>query len=136
MSGGLYNAAVQAIAKKILVADITADGNGAGVDISKYEGFGQFVAEIKNIAGTTPTLALKLQHSDDDAAADPYADVTGGAFAAATDASNLEQALLLNLSSLKKYVRVAEDIGGTSSPRFFAAVVLFGFHKDRTQKDA
>jgi hypothetical protein len=59
--------------------------------------------------------------------------VVGGGFASATDAANLFQTLTLNTNGLKKWVRVAKDIGGTSSPRFVASVVLVAFRKDRSQ---
>lgn len=141
----LMNAAVQGIGVQILpVAEIFVDGNGDGVDITKYEGWGAFVMDVKPIGGSDPTLALKLQHSDDDGDDDPYVDVPGGAFAVAAGAgdlpyassTNLFQTKSLNLSSLRGWVRVVKTLGGSDTPDFFGNVVMFGFHKDRSQKDA
>ena len=47
-------------------AAITADGNSAGLDIRDYTGKLCLVLTALNTAGTTPTLAVKLQYSQDD----------------------------------------------------------------------
>ena len=114
------------------LAEVAADANGSGVDISSYEGVVKFVAHTKATSGTTPTLGLKLQHSDDDGDADPYVDVSGGAFTQATDADTsaaVLQSLSLQKNALRKYVRVAKDIGGTSTPKFLASVDLVAHTK-------
>lgn len=123
---GLANAEEKEI---LALAEITADGNGSGVDISAYEGVGRFVLQAKNTAGTTPGLACKLQHSEDDGDDDAYADVSGGAFTAATDAAYTPSAISLNVNNLKKYVRVVKDISGTSTPKYFASCVLVALRK-------
>ena len=134
MSPGLMNALVLPDVIAILPGeDITADGNGDGVDVSKFEAWGTLVCQAANIAGTTPTLDLKLQHSEDDGVADAYADVTDGALVQITDTLGLIQQLKVNLSSAKKYIRIVKDIGGTATPRFFAGVALVAFRKDRSQ---
>lgn len=43
--------------------EITADGNGAGVDITQYQGEIMVVLTGKSNAGTNPTMACKLQHA-------------------------------------------------------------------------
>jgi len=108
------------------LASVTGDGNGSGVNVSSLEGPVRVIAQIKNTAGTTPTMALKLQHSEDDGSTDTYADVTGGAFTGATDAAYTPNVLTLNANDLKKYVRVVKDIGGTSSPAFLVGVIAIG----------
>lgn len=44
---------------------VTADGNGAGVDITPYKGECLIVANTLNIAGTNPNLTLIVQDSPD-----------------------------------------------------------------------
>ncbi len=44
---------------------MTADGNTAGVDMRAYNGKCLVAMSSLNTAGTTPTLALKMQHSQD-----------------------------------------------------------------------
>ena len=46
-------------------AAVTADANGAGVDISNYSGLVMLLAAIFNTAGSSPTLAAKYQTSTD-----------------------------------------------------------------------
>lgn len=111
------------------LASVTADGNGSGVDISAYEGVLGFVQVCKNTAGTTPTMDNKLQHSEDNVT---FTDVTGGAFTQVTDAGSsaqVTQKIEIQKNALKKYVRVAKDIGGTSTPAFNTAVILIAHKK-------
>lgn len=56
-------------------AAITADGNTAGIDARNLIGQGALLLTAKNIAGTTPTLAVKLQGTAD---ADVVTSVTPG----------------------------------------------------------
>jgi len=46
-------------------AAISADGNSAGIDARSFKGQGAIVLMARNTAGSTPTLALKLQGSPD-----------------------------------------------------------------------
>lgn len=46
-------------------ANVTADGNTAGVDTLSLRGNGAVVLTARNTAGTSPTLAVKLQHTAD-----------------------------------------------------------------------
>lgn len=127
MSPSMLNNLGNAHAVEILgLAQILADGNGTGVDISAYDGVGLFILDGVNVAGTNPTLAMKLQHSDDDS---DYADVTGGGFTGLTGAAHTAQALALNIGSLKKYVRVVKDIGGTDTPEYYAGVLMIAMKK-------
>lgn len=104
-------------------AAVAADGQSTGVDISAYDGQVMFVLTTLNTAGSTPTLAAKLQHSDSSGSG--YTDVTGGAFTGATTAATAEK-LSINSDTLKKYVRVDFDIGGTSSPSYAVAANIIG----------
>jgi len=44
-------------------ATVTADGNSAGIDVSAYRGEILVGLQALNTAGSTPTLAIKLQHA-------------------------------------------------------------------------
>jgi len=46
-------------------ATVTADGNSAGVDVSNYNGEILVALSSLNTLGSTPTLAVKLQHAAD-----------------------------------------------------------------------
>lgn len=46
-------------------AEVTADGNSAGVDITAYQGELMVILTGKSNAGTNPTMACKLQHAAD-----------------------------------------------------------------------
>lgn len=46
-------------------ASISATGNSAGLDARSLAGLGCLMLTSRNTAGTNPTLALKLQHSQD-----------------------------------------------------------------------
>jgi hypothetical protein len=46
-------------------ANVTADGNSPGVDVLEYQGEVLIHLSSLNTAGTTPTLAVKLQHAAD-----------------------------------------------------------------------
>lgn len=110
----------------IPIASVTGDGNGSGVDLQGYEGEMAVILDCVNTAGTTPTMDIKLQHSDDNSS---YSDVTGGAFAQVTDAGASVQKLSLNSDELKRYIRAVKDIGGTSSPAFLVSVKGVVFKK-------
>ena len=113
------------------MADITSSGNGTGVDISSFVGEGKFVLAAKNVAGTTPTLDVKLQDSPDNTT---FTDVAGGAFTQVTDA-NTKAAVTLTLNvqldALAKYVRAVKTVGGTNSPEFLVYCQGFGLKQVR-----
>ncbi len=110
------------------VANVSATGNGTGVDLQQLEGQLAVVCDVANIDGTTPTLDLKLQHSDDDGSGDAYADVSGAAFTQVTTVASVQK-MVVQKSDLKRYVRVVKTLGGTSSPHYMASVKLFGINK-------
>jgi hypothetical protein len=110
---------------------VTADDtDDTGVDISIFEGVITFVLDATNRVGTTPTLAIKLQHSNDaDGTPDAWADVPGGAFTGMTDAAHSPQAITIQQSQLKKYVHTVRDIGGSASPEYDVSVFALGWRK-------
>lgn len=68
--------------------------------------------------GTSVTVAV--QHSDDDAAGDPYANVTGGVFTAATAVTSQRIATSAT-ASIKRYLRI-NTTGTFSNAVFFVQV--------------
>lgn len=99
----------------------TANANGTGVDAwaSGRPKEAVVLLSIGAASGTTPTLDVKIQHSDDNST---WTDLTGGAFAQKTAASFAE----INIKNFKRYIRAVHTVGGTT-PSFTAAVLaLFG----------
>lgn len=96
----------------------TAATNGSGVDNSAGTSHGlQAYLHVFSFTGTSVTV--KLQHSNDDAATDPYADVTGGAFTAATAVG--AQRIATGDITIKRWLRVVTT--GTFNPATFAVSV-------------
>lgn len=100
---------------------ITATDTGAAVNVADFSGLGLLVLNASAGTGTTPTSAVKLQHSDDGSTG--WAD-TGHAFAAQAAVASF-QSLLVNTDSLKKFVRVVNTLGGTT-PGYSYGVSLIG----------
>lgn len=124
----LLNALAQAVGLVLAAAaQRTSTLTGTGIDVLDYEGVALAVLNASAGTGTTPTLDVKLQHSDDDST---YADVTGGVFTQVTDAAETAgvQVLKVNVSDLKRYVRVIGTIAGTT-PSFDFGVEFVGIKK-------
>jgi hypothetical protein len=124
----LLNALAQAVGLVLAAAARrTSTLTGTGIDVLAYEGVALVVLNASAGTGTNPTLDVKLQHSDDDST---YADVTGGTFAQVTDAAGSAgvQVKRINVSDLKRYVRVIGTIAGTT-PSFDFAVEFVGIKK-------
>lgn len=110
---------------------VTADGNGTGVLVTDFVGGLAVILRAKNTAGSTPTLDIKLQESDDDST---YTDISGAAFTQVTDAGTLaavSEKIVVNVEACKKYIRAVIDIGGTSSPAFMTTCVAVGVKQVR-----
>lgn len=102
------------------VAARTTTGQGAGVDCQQYEGGAVINLQSAAGTGTTPTLDVKVQDSDDNSS---FADVAGAAFTQVVAAAS-NQKLGVNLSELRRYVRLAWTIGGTTPSFTFGASLL------------
>lgn len=68
------------------------------------------------VSGTTPTLDVKMQESDDDTT---WTDIAGAIF---TEVSAANQEQRIRFLHSKRYCRSYATIGGTNSPSFDAAV--------------
>lgn len=104
----------------IPVDTIAADANEASVDLQDYIGRGRITLQAANLAGTNPTMDVKLQDSPDDST---FTDITGAAFVQVTDAAAAFESIYIDTRLVERHVRAVEDIGGTSSPTFEMACV-------------
>lgn len=102
----------------------TAATNGTGQDFSASSAFG-LQAYLHVLAFTGTSVTVKLQESSDDAATDPYADVTGGAFAAAT-AIGWQRIATSNALTVERWLRVVTT--GTFSNAQFVVVIVRNQH--------
>lgn len=91
------------------------------VDCRDYIGNIVIVQDVGTVTGTTPTLAGKIQDSDDDSS---YTDVAGLTFTQAT-ASNDLQTLNVDTRAVRRYIRYIGTIGGTT-PSFSVGVLAIG----------
>ncbi len=124
----LLNALAQATGVELApAASRTATLTGTGIDVLEYEGVALVLLNASAGTGTSPTLDVKLQHSDDDST---YEDVTSGTFSQVTDAAETAgvKVMKLNVSDLKRYLRVIGTIAGTT-PSFDFGVEFVGITK-------
>lgn len=99
-------AKMQAIAVVELVraARMTTSADGSAVDLRTYTNPGgkqmKAVLSLGGVAGTTPSITVKIQHSDTTTAGD-FADITSATFTAAT--TNGTETI--HFQTTKRYVR-------------------------------
>lgn len=107
------------------VAAITTTAGLTAVDLRDYEGDVDILLHHAAATGTTPSIAFKLQHSDDNST---FSDVTGGAFTAVTNAAGGLQRKEIRADGLKRYVRLHATVSGTT-PSVYAGAVVIGSKK-------
>lgn len=93
------------------------DGAGAASDLG-------LTAYLHVFTFTGTSITVKLQDSDDDAAGDPYADITGAAFTAVSAAPAWQRLTTSSTENVKEWIRVTTT--GTFSACTFAVVVVRG----------
>ncbi len=108
--------------KEILLASdvtITANGNGTGkrTGPGPLHGMKAYL-HADSETGTTPTLTIKLQESDDDST---YTDVPGGSFTQLTTFA-VPQYAEIHVHWTKKYLRYNAVVSGTS-PSYVGVVI-------------
>lgn len=118
---------LQSLAPLTLVAPSTrtATVTGTGIDLQQYAATGninlKIVADVGTVTGTTPTLDIKIQESDDNSS---FSDITGATFTqiTATGAGAVE----IHTCTIKRYIRAVGTIAGTtpSFPLAIWAVVI------------
>lgn len=124
----LLNALAQATGVELApAASRTSTLTGTGIDVLEYEGVALVLLNASAGTGTSPTLDVKLQHSDDDST---YEDVNSSTFSQVTDAAETAgvKVMKLNVSDLKRYLRVVGTIAGTT-PSFDFGVEFVGITK-------
>lgn len=104
------------------VGNRTASANGTGVDIQGYDG-----AEVVIVAGTITdgTHTPKVQESDDNSTYTDVAaaDLVGTALVAIT-ASSVQR---ISYVGIKRYIRVATTVSGTTTGGMYVATVNRGY---------
>jgi hypothetical protein len=108
------------------VADVTSSSDSAALDLFDLEGQIAIALDAKNVAGTLPTLACKIQHCDTSGGS--YVDATGGAFAGITTVASLQK-IVLNKNDLKRFIKLHYVIGGSASPEYYVSSKVMGMKK-------
>ncbi|MEC3993999.1 hypothetical protein VSR01_10760 [Actinacidiphila sp. DG2A-62] len=97
----------------------TAATDGDSVDLTAAGAFG-LQAYLQVLAVTGTSVTVKLQQSSDNGVADAWADVTGGAFAAATE-PGVQRLQTARGQAVERYLRAVTT--GTFTEAVFAVVV-------------
>ncbi len=114
---------IQDIANEIILGvglapqTITGSANGSSGDMINGDGPCFAIQQVGTVSGTSPTLAGKIQESDDGSS---WSDISGATFTTASASSNYQ---CINFERAKRYLRYAGTVGGTS-PSFAVAVVI------------
>jgi hypothetical protein len=103
----------------------TSTGSGTGLDMQTYDGDVVLLLDSAAGTGTTPTLAVTVEHSD--SLGSGYTAITGAAFTGVTTTAS-QQKLVISKDEAKRYVRVTYTIGG-STPSFTFSVNGVGVKK-------
>ena len=109
------------LASNLIAGTYIANVDGAGVDLQGYQGVLKVILNSGAGGGTTPTLDAKIQDSADNSA---FADIPGKVFGQVTGIASI-QSLAIDTRTVKRYIRVALAITGTS-PTFGLAVTTVG----------
>lgn len=113
------------------MANILTTANGTGVDVRDFVGQIAVLLSAVNVAGTSPTLAVKLQSSADNST---FADIAGAVFTTVTEAGTKAPTLekiTVNVDAASRYLRVVKTVGGTSSPEFSLSCTAVGVKQNR-----
>lgn len=121
MNHGIFPADSTALAL-LAAASRNATANGSAVNLLDYDGLAAVVLNSAAGTGTSPTLDVKLQHSDDGSTG--WADITGAAFAQVTAAAASVQKKVIHAGEVKQYIRAVATIGGTTPVFIFGVTIL------------
>lgn len=99
-------------------AGVTANGNGTAFDLRPYDGDIRLMLNANTVGGTTPTLDVKIQESEDNST---WTD-SGVAFTQVTSGASF-QVKVATAEQFKRYIRVVDTVGGTT-PSFGRSVNL------------
>jgi hypothetical protein len=107
-------------------ASANADRDGAGLDMSGFEGV-LMVVKFAAIAAGAVT-SIKAQQSDDDGVADAYSDLLGSKIDVAADDDN--QIFIIDLvKPRKRFVRLVVDKDAANVTAESALYIQYGAHK-------
>lgn len=100
----------------------TTPSTTAGIDLRGYVNPGgrqmKVATKLANVAGTTPSVTIKIQDSSDDST---YNDVTGAAYSAATTNGDLGE---LHFRTSNRYVRAIATFTSNTTQADIACVLL------------
>ena len=101
----------------------TANATSGGVDTAAKNNPQGAVAllSVGAASGTAPTLDVRLQHADNDVAAE-YTDVPNGAFGQRTGAGFQER----DIKNFKRFVRAVGVVGGGTPSFTYSVTVVLG----------
>ena len=120
----LHNLGSKTYAASLLGADSrNASANGTGFDLegsNGAEGEAIVILDSEAGSGTSPTLDVKLQESDDNSS---WSDISGATFTQVTDGGVGFQQITVNTNDIGRYIRAVGTLGGTS-PVFVYAVSM------------
>ena len=111
------------VTELLATATNTTTATGSAVDIHNFDGRYGIILTSSVGTGTTPTLDVKVQDSDDGSTG--WADVSGATFTQITDAADSTEFITIDTDATKAYIRIVGTIGGTT-PSFSFGVVGVG----------
>jgi hypothetical protein len=118
MSTHLNDVAGQAlVASGLDPQELTATTAGDGIDLLAADGHCFAVQAVGAVSGTTPSLAGKVQESEDNIA---WSDVSGAAFSAVTGGPGVQ---VISFTRTKRFARYHATLAGTT-PSFFVAALI------------
>ncbi len=106
---------------------VTADAQSTGVDVSALIGRGLLLVTIGVPNNADNTIEVQVQESTDDAANDPYADISGATTGLITsDVATVEE-IDLDLKAAEEFIRISyEQVAGTGVSYEVACVLIAG----------
>lgn len=100
---------------------VTATGLGSAIDLLGYEGDIAVLLDAE-AGGASITYAVKLTESD--TSGGTYTDVTGGGFTTTTANTASLQKIFVNVSNLKRFVKVSITVAGGTGAGAVAVIGL------------
>ena len=101
---------------------VTATGNGAAVDVSRFTGLSKLVLDASATEAADNTADVKLQHSADGAT--DWADLDLAVFEQVDNSGASLQELHLNADSLKKFVRVVDTMADIKTDEIAVGTIV------------
>ena len=98
----------------IATAAVTSTATSAAIDLKEYDGDVTLILTSAAGTGSSPTLDVKVQDSDDSGGS--YADLSGATFTQVTDAVSM-QVITFVKDEAKRYIKIVQTVGG-STPSF------------------